>query len=134
MRLADAATPATDSVIAGLLHGGDGAAVRRSRKTGSARVAAGVAVYVEPAARGRRLGEVLFKEAMRACRAAGFDYMLFVERDTGSGKLVAWYEAMGFAQIPSDALPGLDRAMIGLLPEDGDFYDVALAPNVRVVR
>jgi len=57
-----------------------------------------------------------------------------VERDTGSGKLVAWYEAMGFAQIPSDALPGLDRAMIGLLPEDGDFYDVALAPNVRVVR
>jgi hypothetical protein len=65
---------------------------------------------------------------------AGFGYMLFVERDTGSGRLVAWYEAMGFVRIPADALPGLDRAMVGALPADEAWYDTALAPGVAVVH
>ena len=76
------------------------------------------------AARGRNIGEVLFKEAMRACRALDFRYMLFVERDGGSGKLIKWYEAMGFRVVPPDVLPGLDRAMVGYLPPDQTFYDV----------
>ena len=65
-----------------------------------------------------------FKEAMRACRALDFRYMLFVERDGGSGKLIRWYEAMGFRVVPPDVLPGLDRAMVGYLPSDQMFYDV----------
>ena len=92
-------------------------------RRGTAKVAAGVAVFVEPAARGRNIGEVLFKEAMRACRALDFRYMLFVERDGGSGKLIKWYEAMGFRVVPPDVLPGLDRAMVGYLPSDQTFYD-----------
>ena len=67
---------------------------------------------------------LLFKEAMRACRALDFRYMLFVERDGGSGKLIRWYEAMGFRVVPPDVLPGLDRAMVGYLPSDQTFYDV----------
>ena len=68
---------------------------------------------------------------MLACKRLGFDYMLFVEQDTGSGRLVKWYENMGFAKVPPDALPGLDRAMIGALPEDSsDFYKVP--PNTDV--
>ena len=67
---------------------------------------------------------MLFKEAMRACRALDFRYMLFVERDGGSGKLIRWYEAMGFRVVPPDVLPGLDRAMVGYLPSDQTFYDV----------
>ena len=60
--------------------------------------------------------------------------MLFVERDGGSGKLVRWYEAMGFVQVPPDALPGLDRAMVGALPREDAFYDVDRAVGLEVVQ
>jgi len=120
-KASDAPTPGTDAVIADLLHAGDLAAVEKpSAASPCARVAAGVAVFVEPAARKRKLGVVLFKEAMLACRLLGFRYMLFVERDSGSGRLVRWYENMGFRKIPSGALPGLDRAMVGRLPDPDD--------------
>ena len=89
---------------------------------------------MEPAARGRNLGVVLFKEAMRACRALGFDYMLFIEQDTGSGRLVAWYESIGFVVVPSDAIPGLDRAMVGPLPDDAAYYDADREDAIRVVK
>ena len=124
VRLPDEPTPGTDDALSAILHGGDSTKVERDSRRGTAKVAAGVAVFVEPAARGRNIGEVLFKEAMRACRALDFRYMLFVERDGGSGKLVKWYEAMGFRVVPPDALPGLDRAMVGYLPSDQTFYDV----------
>ena len=124
VRLPDEPTPGTDDALAAILHGGDSARVERDSRRGTAKVAAGVAVFVEPAARGRNIGEVLFKEAMRACRALDFRYMLFVERDGGSGKLIRWYEAMGFRVVPPDVLPGLDRAMVGYLPSDQTFYDV----------
>ncbi|KAJ8602000.1 hypothetical protein CTAYLR_002750 [Chrysophaeum taylorii] len=122
----DPPTPATDALIADLLHAGDFAAINKSPADASAKVAAGVAVFVEPAARGRKIGDLLFKQAMRACRLLGFNYMLFIERDSGSGRLVKWYEAMGFVKVPPDALPGLDRAMIGELPDPvlgAAFYD-----------
>ena len=41
---------------------------------------------------------------------------------------------MGFVRIPADALPGLDRAMVGALPADEAWYDTALAPGVAVVH
>ena len=125
VRLPDEPTPGTDDALAAILHGGDASHVEIDGRRGTAKVAAGVAVFVEPAARGRKIGEVLFKEAMRACRALDYRYMLFVERDGGSGKLVRWYEAMGFRVVPPDVLPGLDRAMVGRLPPDPAFYDVA---------
>lgn len=84
----DPPTTATDDVIARLLHDGDSASLRKPPGRPCARVAAGVAVFVEPAARGRNLGEILFKQAMLACRRLGFDYMLFIERDSGSGRSV----------------------------------------------
>ncbi len=124
VRLPDEPTPGTDDALSAILHGGDSTKVERDSRRGTAKVAAGVAVFVEPAARGRNIGEVLFKEAMRACRALDFRYMLFVERDGGSGKLIKWYEAMGFRVVPPDVLPGLDRAMVGYLPSDQTFYDV----------
>ena len=85
VRLPDEPTPGTDDALSAILHGGDSTQVERDSRRGTAKVAAGVAVFVEPAARGRNIGEVLFKEAMRACRALDFRYMLFVERDGGSG-------------------------------------------------
>ena len=133
VRLSGEPTPGTDAVIAQLLHGGDFTKVKRSAN-GFAKIAAGVAVFVEPAARGRNLGVVLFKEAMRACRALGFDYMLFIEQDTGSGRLVAWYESIGFVVVPSDAIPGLDRAMVGPLPDDAAYYDADREDAIRVVK
>lgn len=132
----DPPTTATDKIIADVLHGGRLERVkRRGGVRRCAQVAAGVAVFVHPAARGRNLGEILFKQAMLACRLLGFDYMLFVERDTGSGRLVRWYEAMGFVKVPPGALPGLDRAMIGELPNPKlrpEFYDAERADDVVV--
>ena len=72
VRLPNEPTPGTDAALAASLHADDPSQLERDGALGCAKVAAGVAVFVEPAARGRKLGEVLFREAMRACRRLGF--------------------------------------------------------------
>ena len=93
----------------------------------SGRVAVAISVFVDPEHRARGLGDVMFRASMRACAAAGYGWMLFVHQDNGSGRLVAWYEAMGFRRVPEDNALGISRGMLGPLPAPDEPYYADIA-------
>lgn len=49
-------------------------------------------------------------------------------QDNGSGRLVAWYEAMGFRLVPEEAGIQVEDGMLARLPADCDdeFYMAAI--------
>ena len=68
----------------------------------SANVRVGAIIYefVEPEFRSRRIGE-LANEIISAIHAyQGCDFTILVADDNGSGKLVNWYEEIGFKKAP----------------------------------
>ena len=72
------------------------------------RVAGLVHVYVAPGARGGAGGAALMRGARRCLRRRGITHELTLADDTGSGKLRAWYEALGYV----DASVFMDTAML----------------------
>eukprot|EP00953_Heterococcus_sp_UTEX-ZZ885_P013167 7526-Heterococcus_DN1.PRE.2 len=53
-------------------------------------------VYVDPRYRGYGFGTRLFRECMNYLANQGIEYALITVQDNGSGKLVPFYEAMGY--------------------------------------
>ena len=66
----------------------------------------------------------MFRAMLRETRASGCEYALLVHQDNGSGKLVRWYEGMGFKLLPPGNAVGLKDGMLAALPPDidGPFY------------
>ena len=81
-----------------------------------------VSLFVEPAERRYGIGDALFRAMLRESRRCGYKFALLKAEDNGSGKLIKWYENMGFALLPDDNTLGLtDGAyMVSLLPVDPD--------------
>lgn len=75
------------------------------------RLAGMVHVYVEPAWRSEGYGESLTRFSMRGLRAQGFSHALTLADDSGSGKLLEWYAALGFVEAPEFDAPG-ETAMV----------------------
>lgn len=64
------------------------------------RIGAIIFMFVEPEFRSRRIGK-LAVEIISAVQAyQGSDFTILVADDKGSGKLVSWYEKIGFKQAP----------------------------------
>ena len=91
---------------------------------GGKRVAPLVSLFVEPAERRNHVGDALFRAMLRESRACGNDYALLVHQDNGSGKLIRWYEGMGFKLLPDDNPIKVKDSMLVRLPRDVDdeFY------------
>jgi len=91
---------------------------------GGKRVAPLVSLFVEPAERRNDVGDALFRAMLRESRACGNDYALLVHQDNGSGKLIRWYEGMGFKLLPDDNPIKVKDSMLVRLPRDVDdeFY------------
>jgi len=88
------------------------------------RVGVVVSVFVEPEARRLKIGAGICFAMLRELRANGHDFALLVHQDNGSGKLIAWYQGMGFKLLPPDNAIGVQDGMIAMLPRDinDDFY------------
>jgi N-acetylglutamate synthase-like GNAT family acetyltransferase len=103
---------------------------------GSRRVGPLVSLFVEPSERGNGLGEALFRAMMRESRVSGNDFALLVHQDNGSGKLIRWYQMMGFKLLPTDNAIGVEKGMICVLPRDVDgafYWDSIRAASSNVV-
>jgi GNAT superfamily N-acetyltransferase len=85
---------------------------------GGKRVSPLVSLFVEPAERRNRVGDALFRAMLRESRACGNDYALLVHQDNGSGKLIRWYEGMGFKLLPEGNAIGVEDSMLARLPRD----------------
>ncbi len=73
----------------------------------------GILVYmwVKPSLRRCRIGDYLLLHCVQTLRSLGASHMLLVHDDSGSGKLVNYYQQRGFHAI----FTYLDKAMIGKL-------------------
>ena len=83
------------------------------RVEGDYQVGLFVYMWVDPMYRGNGLGLELLRKARNRCVENGYDYLLIVHDDNGSGKLIKYYQECGF--MPIDDM--LEKGMIGKLDE-----------------
>ena len=93
-----------------MLLGGDrGRQAHGIRKEAKGRRMVGlVSIVVDRNVRERGLGRRLMAATMSFYRELGYDYVLLQQRDTGSGRLIAFYKDFGFRE----AYSFLDLAML----------------------
>ena len=92
-----------------------------------------VSLFVEPSERRHGLGDALFRAMLRESRISGYNFALLKAEDNGSGKLIKWYEDMGFHLLPADNPIGLmdGSYMVSMLPVNAsDEYYMSYIRNV----
>jgi len=111
------------------MMGGDGGAQRPSsggKPPGAGKRIVGlVSIVVDRRVRERGLGRRLMAATMSFYRELGFEYVLLQQRDTGSGRLIAFYKHFGFRHADSF----LDLAMLAKLEEEEEELELKLEAN-----
>lgn len=91
----------------------------------AAAIAAIVYMYVEPDHRGKNVGGLALEVISAIHTVQGVDFTVLVADDDGSGKLVDWYEQMGYAKAP---------LLQGVLGSPGGEFGTAMIHPVGVEK
>jgi GNAT superfamily N-acetyltransferase len=70
-----------------------------------------VYMWVDPRYRGLGIGDAMLRTVLRECRVRSYTHLLLAHQDTGSGRLVDYYERRGFVSISRYVEGGMVRVV-----------------------